>query len=80
MLAELVEELLNELELELLDTLDTLLDEELLDEDKSSIERIDSRSALFGPGNWSEPVWKFRTSTSLTSPVDLVSVRVACQI
>jgi hypothetical protein len=59
--------------------LDELLDE--LDElDSSSIDRMDRRSSERGPGNWSEPVWKFNTAVELTSPVLFVSTRVACQI
>ena len=91
-LDELLEELLvtelelDELELDELDELelDELLeelDEELeLDDDKSSIDKTCIRSPERGPGNCSEPVWKFSTSFRLTSPDVLVSVRTACQI
>jgi hypothetical protein len=52
---------LEELELELTeladDRLELLLELlELLELDKSSIDRICNRSPLFGPGNWREPV------------------------
>jgi hypothetical protein len=83
-LLELVEtELeLDELE-EPLDQLEELgeleLDDEELDE-MSSIERIDNRSSLLGPGNCKSPVWKLSESARLTSPVVFVSSRVASQI
>lgn len=72
-------------ELDCEDSEDGLLeDSELLltelEEDRSSIDRIDSRSAERGPGNWRLPVWKFNTSVAETSPLVRVSTRVACQI
>jgi hypothetical protein len=51
-----------------------------LDEDKSSIERIDSRLPVLGPGNCRLPVWNANTSGVDTSPVVFVSVSTACQI
>lgn len=84
---ELDELLLVTLLLELLDDeLDELLDDELLDdeleldEDRSSIDKICSRSPERGPGNCKEPVWKFNTSFALTSPEVLVSVSTACHM
>lgn len=61
------------------DEADELLELELL----SSIERTrkrDSRGSQAGPGNWSSPVWKFKTCLRPTSPVVFVSWRTACQI
>jgi hypothetical protein len=71
--AELLDMLDEEVELKL------ELDEEL-ELDSSSMLRICSRSPLRGPGNCKEPVWKCNTSGVLTSPVVLVSTRVASQI
>ena len=80
LLGELLEELLfsalwllAELELTELDSLE-------LELDKSSILKMERRSPVLGPGNCNDPVWKFSTSAALTSPVDLVSTKVACQI
>jgi len=67
----------DELTLDELEELTLLLE---LDDDKSSIDRICSRSPDFGPGNCNDPVWKFSTSAALSSPDVLVSVRTACQI
>lgn len=58
-------------------TLEELVDDEL---DKSSIERIASRSPDFGPGKISVAVWKLRTSGTLSSPDDRASVNTACQM
>lgn len=69
--------------LELLDTLEALLALVLLELellDRSSMERIDKRSPDDGPGNCNDPVWKFKISGVLTSPVDFVSINTACQI
>lgn len=62
----------------LLEETELLLTE--LEEDKSSIDRIASRSSDRGPGNWRLPVWKFSTSVPETSPDVRVSTSVACQI
>lgn len=77
-------ELLEELELDEL-TLDELLEfDELLEEleldDSSCIQMIDKRSPDFGPGNCRLPVLKLSTSLTLTSPLSIVSTRVACMI
>lgn len=63
---------------ELADWLDQL-DElgELDEDDRSSIDRIRSRSPESGPGNWRLPVWKFSTAVSLASPDERVSRSVA---
>lgn len=53
--------------------------EELLELDSSSIDRILIR-CWRGPGNWSDPVWKYRISSSLTSPLTRVSVSSIRQI
>ncbi len=73
---ELVEIELEELELLLVLLLDGLLELE----EKSSIDRIWSRSPDRGPGNWSEPVWKLRMSGSLTGPLVRVSTSLACHM
>ena len=88
--AELLLELLLELEewLELEDCEDSEdaeledseLDETELEDERSSIDRMDRRSADRGPGNCRLPVWKFSTSVPETSPDVRVSTRVACQI
>jgi len=82
----LLMDVLDSLLLDWLDTLElsllVLIDELELDEldDSSSIDRMQRRSPVLGPGNCRLPVWKLRISGVLTSPVDLVSTRLACQI
>ena len=65
-----LDRLLEDLELEtlLVEMLEELTE---LEEDSSSIEYTCNRSSLFGPGNWSVPVWKLSTSIRLASPVVL---------
>ena len=78
-----IELLLVEIELEEVDEVEIDDDDEDVEEvelaeleDKSSIDRILSRS-FPGPGNCKSPVWNVKTSVSLTSPETRVSVNVA---
>lgn len=76
-------ELSNELDEELCELLLVLIelrdDAELDELEHSSIDKILIR-CWRGPGNWSDPVWKYRISSSLTSPLRRVSVNSIRQI